>query len=148
MKKYKDLDCVLLVDDDISTNFIHRRIVENAKIDVNVKEITSAKEALDYLTYSGKYEGQEDVPKAGIVFLDINMPGMNGWDFIAEYKKLDEKHKARIVVVMLTTSLNPDDEQHAAMVEEIATYLHKPLRIEAFAEIASKYFEEIKEEES
>ncbi|SMD10665.1 response regulator [Pedobacter nyackensis] len=146
MKKYKDLDCVLLVDDDISTNFIHRRIVENAKIDVNVKEITSAKEALDYLTYSGKYEGQEDAPKAGIVFLDINMPGMNGWDFIAEYKKLDEKHKARIVVVMLTTSLNPDDEQHAAMVEEIATYLHKPLNIGAFAEIASKYFEEIKEE--
>jgi response regulator RpfG family c-di-GMP phosphodiesterase len=146
MKRYKDLDCVLLVDDDISTNFIHRRIVENAKINVDVKEITSAKEALDYLTYSGKYENKEDAPKAGIIFLDINMPGMNGWDFIAEYKKLDERHKARIVVVMLTTSLNPDDEQHAANVEEIATYLHKPLNIEAFAKIADKYFEVMDEE--
>lgn len=146
MKRYKDLDCVLLVDDDISTNFIHRRIVENAKINVDVKEITSAKEALDYLTYSGKYENKVDAPKAGIIFLDINMPGMNGWDFIAEYKKLDERHKARIVVVMLTTSLNPDDEQHAANVEEIATYLHKPLNIEAFAKIADKYFEVMDEE--
>lgn len=145
MKKYKDLDCVLLVDDDISTNFIHRRIVENAKINVNVTEITSAKEALDYLTDSGKYEDSDRAPKAGIVFLDINMPGMNGWDFIAEYKKLDEKHKARIVVVMLTTSLNPDDEQHAANVKEIATYLHKPLNLEAFAKIADKYFEVIEE---
>ena len=145
MKKYKDLDCVLLVDDDISTNFIHRRIVQNAKIEVDVKEITSAKEALDYLTHSGKYEDIEPGPKAGIIFLDINMPGMNGWDFIAEYKKLDEIHKARIVVVMLTTSLNPDDEQHAASVAEIATYLHKPLNLEAFANIANKYFKIIEE---
>lgn len=145
MKKYKDLDCVLLVDDDMSTNFIHRRIVENAKIKVDVKEITSAKEALDYLTYSGKYENNEHTPKAGIIFLDINMPGMNGWDFIAEYKKLDEKHKARIVVVMLSTSLNPDDEQQAANVAEIATYLHKPLNKEAFAKIADQFFEIIEE---
>ncbi|WP_316811748.1 response regulator [Pedobacter heparinus] len=145
MKKYKDLECVLLIDDDISTNFIHRRIVENAKINVAVKEITSAKEALDYLTYSGKYQNVENAPKAGIIFLDINMPGMNGWDFIAEYKKLDEKHKARIVVVMLTTSLNPDDELHAARVEEIATYLHKPLNLETFSSITNRYFEEITE---
>ncbi len=145
MKKYKDLDCVLLIDDDISTNFIHRKIVENTKISVDVKEITSAKEGLDYLTHTGKYEHDEAAPKPGIIFLDINMPGMNGWDFIAEYKKLDEKHKARIVVVMLTTSLNPDDELHAANVAEIATYLHKPLNIEAFANIADKYFEMIEE---
>ena len=146
MKKYKDLDCVLLVDDDISTNFIHRRIVENAKIMVDVKEITSAKDALDYLTQSGKYKDIEPAPKAGIIFLDINMPGMNGWDFIAEYKKLDKKYKARIIVVMLTTSLNPDDAQHAANVEEIATYLHKPLNKEAFAKIADQYFEVLGEE--
>ncbi|WP_316819038.1 response regulator [Pedobacter nyackensis] len=145
MKKYKDLDCVLLVDDDISTNFIHRRIVENAEIKVDVKEITSAKEALDYLTYSGKYEDNIHAPKAGIIFLDINMPGMNGWDFIDEYKQLDEKHKARIIVVMLTTSLNPDDEQHAANVAEIATYLQKPLNKEAFANIADKFFKIIEE---
>lgn len=145
MKKYKDLDCVLLVDDDISTNFIHRRIVENAKINVDVKEITSAKEALDYLTYSGKYENSEPAAKAGIIFLDINMPGMNGWDFIDEYKKLDEKYRARIVVVMLTTSLNPDDEQHAASLTEIATYLPKPLNMEAFANIANQYFQVIEE---
>ncbi|MNL08904.1 Response regulator rcp1 [compost metagenome] len=100
---------------------------------------------MDYLTYSGKYAQAEDAPKAGIIFLDINMPGMNGWDFMAEYKKLDEKHKARIVVVMLTTSLNPDDELHAAKVEEIATYLHKPLNMHAFSTIADKYFEEVKE---
>jgi hypothetical protein len=46
---------------------------------------------------------------------------------------------------MLTTSLNPDDELHAAKVEEIATYLHKPLNMQTFSTIADKYFEEIKE---
>ncbi|MNY19064.1 Response regulator rcp1 [compost metagenome] len=113
---------------------------------VDVKEITSAKDALDYLTQSGKYEDIEPAPKAGIIFLDINMPGMNGWDFIAEYKKLDERYKARIIVVMLTTSLNPDDEQHAANVEEIATFLHKPLNKEAYAKIVDQYFEALDDE--
>lgn len=143
MKKYKDLDRILLIDDDMATNFIHRKIVENSSIQVDVKAITSAKEALDYLTCSGVYVNNDQVLNAGIIFLDINMPGMNGWDFMEEYKNLDEKKRARIVVVMLTTSLNPDDQATAAKFKDIATYLSKPLNAAAVARIADQYFTEI-----
>jgi CheY-like chemotaxis protein len=143
MKKYKDLDRILLIDDDAATNFIHRKIVENTSIHVDVKEISSAKEALDYLTCSGDYADAKEAPNAGIIFLDINMPGMNGWDFMEEYSKLDEQQRARIVVVMVTTSLNPDDQLHAAVFKDIVTYLPKPLSTAAVADIAEKYFTKI-----
>jgi len=143
MKKYKDLDRILLIDDDTATNFIHRKIVENSSIQADIKAITSAKEALDYLNCSGKYANEDEGLTAGVIFLDINMPGMNGWDFMEEYKKLDEKKRARIVVVMVTTSLNPDDRATAARFKDIATYLSKPLSAAAVARIADQYFEEI-----
>lgn len=142
MKKFKNLNCVLLVDDDVPTNYIHRRIVQNTNIEVNVKSITSAQEALDYLTFSGKYEN-DDTLRPGIIFLDINMPGMSGWDFMEEYGKIDAAHKARTIVIMLTTSLNPDDELMASANKDIVTYMHKPLNEDAFVKIAGKYFEEI-----
>lgn len=143
MKKFKDLDCILLVDDDVPTNFIHRKIVQNTKIEVDIKAITSAREALDYLTFSGKYADDVAAARPGIIFLDINMPGMSGWDFMEEYRKLDEAHKMRAIVIMLTTSLNPDDELMAAENREIVTFMHKPLNEDAFVKIAGKYFKEI-----
>lgn len=143
MKKFKDLNCVLLVDDDIPTNYIHRKIVQNSNIEVDVKAITSAREALDYLTLTGKYEHDADELRPGIIFLDINMPGMSGWDFMEEYRKIEASRKSKIIVVMLTTSLNPDDELMASANHEIMNYLHKPLNEDAFVKIAGKYFEEI-----
>jgi CheY-like chemotaxis protein len=141
MKKYKDLDRVLLVDDEMSTNFLHRKIVQTSNIDVDVKAISSAFEALEYLKFM--YEGEEPEAeiKPGIIFLDINMPGMNGWEFMKEYKKLDLYKRAKIVVIMLTTSLNPDDEELAAKDNEIVTFMHKPLTRDSFSKIANKYFE-------
>ncbi|MCX2452222.1 response regulator [Pedobacter sp. PLR] len=143
MKKFKDLSCVLLVDDDIPTNYIHRKIVQNTNIEVDIKAITSAREALDYLTFTGKYEQDVEEMRPGIIFLDINMPGMSGWDFMEEYRKIEASRKSKIIVVMLTTSLNPDDELMASADHEIMNYLHKPLNEDAFVKIAGKYFEEI-----
>ncbi|MNY45013.1 hypothetical protein D3C86_1800860 [compost metagenome] len=60
-----------------------------------------------------------------------------------EYRKIDEAHKSRTIVIMLTTSLNPDDELMASANKEIVTYMHKPLNEDAFVKIAGKYFEEI-----
>jgi len=143
MKKFKDLDCVLLVDDDIPTNFIHTKVVKNAKLQVDILAITSAREALDYLTFSGKYEADDVGRRPGIIFLDINMPGMSGWDFMEEYGRIDAVLKKRTIVIMLTTSMNPDDESLAATNREIVNYLHKPLNEDALMKIAGKYFEEI-----
>ncbi|MDT3403368.1 response regulator [Mucilaginibacter terrae] len=140
MTKIKDLDCVLLIDDDRPTNFLHKRVIEKTGLEVEVQAHTSATDALEFLTSTGKYAGTELLTRPGIIFLDINMPGMNGWEFMEEYKQLSPSQKARIVVIMLTTSLNADDRDRALNDDHIATFYHKPLRTEMVMELVNKHF--------
>jgi CheY-like chemotaxis protein len=140
MRKIKDLNCVLLVDDDRPTNFLHKRVIEKTGIEVEVQSLTSASEALDFLNATGKYASTPQINRPGIIFLDINMPGMNGWEFMDAYHQLSESQKARIVVIMLTTSLNADDRERALSDKDIATFYHKPLRSEMVMELIDKYF--------
>jgi CheY-like chemotaxis protein len=143
MKKIKELDCILLIDDDKPTNFLHKKVIERTGIEVDIQALTSAKEALDFLTCSGKYVGTEQVKRPGIIFLDINMPGMNGWEFMEVYHSLNENQKAKIVVVMLTTSLNADDHERALQDKDIATFIHKPLRPERLLSLVEEHFKNI-----
>jgi CheY-like chemotaxis protein len=140
MRKIKDLDCVLLVDDDRPTNFLHKRVIEKTGLAVEVQSLTSASEALDFLTATGKYASTPQLTRPGIIFLDINMPGMNGWEFMEAYRHLSESQKASIIVIMLTTSLNVDDRERALNDKNIATFYHKPLRSEMVMELVEKYF--------
>lgn len=141
MKKFKDLGCILLVDDDNLTNYIHSKAIERSDIDVHVHATQSAKEALEFLKHADNSSVSDGVPRPGIIFLDVNMPGMNGWDFMEEYRLLTAEQKARIVVVMLTTSLNPEDESRALSNKDIIRFMNKPLKPEMINEIASQFFE-------
>jgi len=140
MTKIKDLDCVLLIDDDRPTNFLHKKVIEKTGLELEVQALTSATEALDFLQSTGKYADTPNVNRPGIIFLDINMPGMNGWEFMEAYKQLTPSQKARIVVIMLTTSLNADDRERALNDDHIATFYHKPLRTEMVMELVNKHF--------
>ena len=142
MIKYEGLDCILLIDDDSPTNFLHQMILKRAGIDAIIQTHTSAIDALAYLTSSGPYIGKKMI-QPGIIFLDINMPAMNGWEFLEEYAKLPPEQKARITVIMLTTSLNPSDKERAAHCEDVVTFLHKPLILDKIRDLIGKYFKEI-----
>ena len=134
----KKLNCVLLIDDDESTNFLHEVIIGQAGITEKVLAVQSGKAALEYLT--SKENGKH--PQPDLIFLDINMPGMNGWEFMDEYKKLSEEQQGKFVVVMLTTSLHPEDEAKARTMSEIHDFRNKPLTVEMLQEIMESYFPE------
>lgn len=141
MKKYQGLNCILLIDDDQATNFVNKLIIEHAEVDCEIVACESAEEGLDYLSCKGNYAAETDYPQPGIIFLDINMPGMNGWEFLDHYEKLPEEQKARIVVAMLTTSLNPDDEKSGNEREEVCSFMHKPLKEEMLFDIIESNFQ-------
>jgi len=141
MLKIKDLECILLIDDDKPTNLIHKKVIEKTGLEVDVKALNSAQEALEFLTCTGKYEHNPSVSKPGIIFLDINMPGMSGWEFMEAYQKLSDSQKARIVVIMLTTSLNNSDRERALRNDSITTFYHKPLRANMVMELINQYFD-------
>jgi CheY-like chemotaxis protein len=133
MKKIKT---VLLIDDDEPTNFINKKIIVASDL-VDAIHIThSGQEALNLLSQPDNQNNA--VPD--LIFLDINMPAMDGWEFLTQYKKLKTSQKAKIVIIMLTTSLNPDDEVKAKEMKEICAFRNKPLTRHLLEEIADQYF--------
>jgi CheY-like chemotaxis protein len=143
MKKYEGLQAILLIDDDLPTNFIHKKIIQKAAVDVVVKSVTNVQEALDFITYSGIYENTAEIPRPGVIFLDINMPGLNGWDFMNAYHQLNKRFKVKSIIIMLSTSLDPEDKKRALLDKEIATFLNKPLRPEMVTSLLDNYYKEI-----
>jgi len=133
------LNCILVIDDDEPTNFFTQMILEESGCAQYIKVMQSGKEALDYLAKSE--EPGCDVsqyPGPDLIFLDINMPAMDGWEFLGEYKKLIIE--SRIIIVMLTTSLFPEDKLRAEGMPEISGFEHKPLTAEKVTAVLEKYF--------
>jgi response regulator RpfG family c-di-GMP phosphodiesterase len=65
---------------------------------------------------------------------------MNGFEFLEEYTNLEDHLKSHVVITMLTTSLNPNDEQRARAVHEVHEFMNKPLTVEKLNGIVEKYF--------
>lgn len=135
----KKLNCILLVDDNPADNEFHKIIIKDSQVCNQVKIATNGRNALDYIIKSGD-GNSEDYPKPDLIFLDINMPGMNGFEFLDEYHKLDGNLKSKIVIIMLSTSLNPDDAERAKRIQEVTEFMNKPLMVETLKEMVDKYF--------
>jgi CheY-like chemotaxis protein len=133
----KKLNCILLVDDDEPTNFLNKMILEDVNCAEAIEVAESGQSALKYLE-SASENGYP--PSPDLIFLDINMPAMNGWEFLEQYSNLDQQHKANVVIVMLTTSLNPDDRAKASKIEDVSGFETKPLTAEKLQSILNKYF--------
>jgi CheY-like chemotaxis protein len=139
----KKLSCVLLVDDNDSDNFIHKRVIEQAGITDLIRIALNGQEAIDFLKTQWDMEKQESsFPRPPLIFLDINMPVMNGWEFLEEYQKLDDVHKGKVVIMMLSASLNQADITKTVKTLGIDCFLYKPLTLEMLGEIMHKHFQE------
>lgn len=125
----------MLVDDDHATNFANKIIIDRAGVTENTITASNGIEALDYLNQSSKAEH----PSPDLILLDINMPGMNGWEFLDEYNKLSPTNQAEVVVVMLTSSMSPLDKEKAKEYG-VSNFRSKPLTIEMVEEIVNENF--------
>jgi len=134
------LNCVLLIDDDEPTNYISKMLIEEANCTEHIQIAENGQSALDYLTNSDSFSNNQEYACPDLIFLDINMPAMNGWEFLEKYDQLDPKHKGRVITVMLTTSLNPDDRLKAQENDSISTFETKPLTSEKLKKILKEYF--------
>ncbi|OQP64622.1 response regulator [Niastella populi] len=135
MKKIKN---VLLIDDDEPTNFINKKIIESSELVEYIHIAQSGQEALNFLSRRSEQNGPHPLPD--LIFLDINMPAMDGWEFLDRYKDLTNGKKDSIIIVMLTTSLNHDDVVKARELKEVNAFRNKPLTRQLIGEIAAEYF--------
>ncbi len=111
---------VMLIDDSEVDLLYGRLMIERAAIAQGVLCFDLATEALAHLR-----RGQGHA--VDLVLLDINMPLMNGFEFLVEYERLDPAQRADAVVVMLTSSPDPEDRARAFSFASVKGYVTKPL---------------------
>ena len=133
----RPLDLILLVDDNLDDNYFHRKVIKESKISEHVEVCTDGEEALEYM---GKPDSNR-VPD--IIFLDINMPKINGWEFLELYQKLEVDHDKEVIIIMLTTSPNPEDARRVQKSAILKRLINKPLKGEHLEEIIEKYFQHL-----
>lgn len=118
--KYKK---AMVIDDNQIDLYIAEMVMATTGFAEQVISVSSAKEALAYLT--PLYEKPEELPD--LIFLDINMPEMSGFDFLNEYQHLPENIRKKCIIMMLTTSLDEDDRMQAEGNQFVRKFLNKPL---------------------
>lgn len=117
-------NCIMLIDNNPDDNFYHQRVIRKFNASIQVIVFTTAIGALNHLL-----SAEKNIVQPKLIFLDINMPGMNGWDFM-EVFQADPVHSAETKIIVLTTSENPDDRRKALAYAAIADFMTKPLTME------------------
>jgi CheY-like chemotaxis protein len=122
-KKYRT---VMLIDDNEIDNLINQKMIEAASITDNIYTHTGAKSAIEFLRNMEKLDVADKV-LPDVIFLDIDMPLMDGFQFLDEFEKLTTVAKKKCKIVMLTSSINPQDFNRSKKYENVKLYLNKPL---------------------
>ncbi|WP_295720743.1 response regulator [Mucilaginibacter sp.] len=118
----------LLIDDNYIDNFVTRKVLEASNFAETIIVRQSPTEAIDSL--------RSGIVKPDVIFLDIRMPTMDGFEFLQEYDLL-EIDKENIKIFMLSSSLDPTDMQQSADNKYITQLIHKPLTTKALEELSA-----------
>lgn len=134
------LDLVLLVDDDDTTNFLNKRLLNEMQVAKEVMVLKNGKEALDYVE---KTCGANGDPRSGcpdLIFLDIKMPVMDGFEFLEEYHQRGLDSGDHVIILMLTSSASFYDLERLKEYHKVKRHYSKALTKHDVQEILVAYF--------
>ena len=117
---------ILLVDDNEINNLLHERLIEMSDFGAPVVVKQSAPEALDFL--NSVANAPEQIPE--FIFLDIRMPIMDGFGFMDEFQKMPETLTGKSKVILLSSTLDPEDNEKAKRYPHVVKMLLKPLTVD------------------
>ncbi len=130
--KYKH---AMLLDDNELDNFINQKIIEANHFAARVYVNTSSKSALEFLNNLSILSTEQSSIFPDIIFVDLNMPMIDGFQFIENLKKTLPKQTEALKLAILTSSTNPSDRQRAAEISKNIVFLNKPLTGEMLAQL-------------
>ena len=135
----KKLNCVLLIDDDKGTNFINQMIIKKSGITDNIQTVLNGKEAIDFITNKGKFEKEDQVyPQPMLTLLDINMPVMDGWEFMEELTAIKPQIQKEFSVYIVSSSIAREDKDKAKAYDCIKGFISKPINLSIIEQIANE----------
>lgn len=124
---------VLVVDDALIDRYMAEKIMKKHGFTDEVVTVESAMDALELL--EACIEDLGSLPE--LIFLDINMPKMSGFDFLDEYAKFPEQLKKKCIIIMLSSSMHPEDKHRALENPYVSKFLSKPLSLDILLEVSS-----------
>lgn len=123
---------ILLVDDDEINNFISIKLIKKALLTTEIMACLNGKFAIDQLMEIQK-RGPEKLPD--YILLDINMPIMNGWEFLDEYKRLNIDPLSKTKIYIISSSVFSNDINKAKSYPLVKSFISKPLSVEKIKEM-------------
>ena len=133
LKSNIKINSALLVDDNKATNYIHSKYIAQSNLIEEAVTFQAGAKAIEYLTNAAQ------MPE--LIFLDINMPTMDAWEFLEELKLLPTT-KLDSVIILLTTTISPEDEERMKAYPEVKKkIMFKPLNTEVIKKVVAEFFE-------
>lgn len=120
-----------IIDDDKLYQFGMKRMMHHLSVDADIKQFYNGLEAIEYLQQNK--DKKNNLPD--IIFLDINMPVMNGWQFLDSFISLHLHPEKQITIYMITSSVDNAEILKAASYKEIKNYIIKPIAFDSLKEI-------------
>jgi CheY-like chemotaxis protein len=133
MKKFTT---AVLVDDDNVINFINEKTLKLSDFSENIISFQSGEETIKYLSENCHCYNDSEV--STVIFLDLNMPGMDGWEFLDEIQRIPEFSKEICKIYILSSSIDPMDFEKAKEYDIVQDFISKPLTKERLQEIKDK----------
>ncbi len=133
MADTRKIDLVLLIDDDDIVNFLNATIIKMTHRVEEIQSVTSGNAAIEKLS-----ELRDAGRWPSIICIDINMPGINGWELIDLLKEQFHFFKHKSIISVLSSSLDPSDQAKAEASDWIDYYISKPLTAEALNNLYTK----------
>lgn len=132
----KKINTVLLIDDDLTINYYHNRLISKSEISDIILVSKNGKEGLATFYNLNNHLEEEEIV---LIFLDLNMPIMNGWEFLDTLFEAKKNIKINYEIYILSSTINPDDKNKAIKKELVSGFLSKPLTKENIDLLKLKY---------
>jgi CheY-like chemotaxis protein len=128
------LERLCVIDDDQVFTFLLKKMIEKAQVTQETLFFENGQDAIDYLVACNSQ--QEKLPQ--LILLDINMPILDGWQFIEEYAKLKPSLSKCISIFMVSSSTETEDYERAMSTGHITDYIQKPIYASELQDIVNK----------
>lgn len=132
--KTTSLACII-DDDNLYVNLL-KKVIVTRKLCENLLIFNDGKQSIDYFEALSQNLDEEKIPD--IIFIDLNMPVMDGWEFIERFTKIENKFEKLITLYIVSSSIDPADISRAKTLSNIEDYLIKPAHIKELEKIFKK----------
>ncbi|MCA6438241.1 MAG: response regulator [Bacteroidetes bacterium] len=124
----RPINLVALIDDDEIVKFIGSKVIESTKLVNRIKTFSNGEEAINFLKSNSK--NLDLLPE--IILLDLNMPIMDGFEFLEKYIMLEPKLGKKIAIYVVSSTISPTDIERLNKISEVSDYIIKPITKEKF----------------